>query len=80
MLWFPETWEGGRLDQLEPISSNKECGLESCPRTDEAIIGTPAGVVRAGTVKRQAIEDARKDELTIYVDDSLHKWATEQAT
>ena len=31
-----------------------------CPRTDEAIIGTSTGIVRAGTVKRQAIEDAWK--------------------
>ena len=29
-----------------------------CPRTDEAVIGASTGVVRAGTVKRHAIEDA----------------------
>ena len=57
MLWLPETWEGGRMEKLEP---KFEMGvwLGVCPRTDEAIIGTPAGVMRAGTVKRQAVENA----------------------
>ena len=59
VLWLPETWEGGRIEKLEP-KFEKGVWLGVCPRTDEAIIGTPAGVVRAGTVKRQAIEDAWK--------------------
>ena len=29
-----------------------------CLRTDEAIIGTATGIVRAGTVKRQTIDEA----------------------
>ena len=34
--------------------------LGVCPRPDEAIIGASTGIVRVGTVKRQAIEDAWK--------------------
>ena len=56
---MPETWEGGRLEKLEP-KFEKGIWLGVCPRTDEATVGTPAGIVRAGTVKRQAIEDAWK--------------------
>ena len=39
--------------------------LEVCPWTDEAIIGTSSGIVRAGTVKRQAIEDAWKSTILL---------------
>ena len=51
VLWLPETWEVGRMEKLEP-KFEKEIWLGVCPWTDEAIIGTPAGVVRAGAVKR----------------------------
>ena len=54
MLWLPETLEGGRMEKLEP-KFEKGVWLGVCPSTDEATIGTPAGIVRAGTVKRQAI-------------------------
>ena len=37
------------------------------PRTDEAIIGTSSGIVRAWTVKRQAIEDAWKSTSLLSV-------------
>ena len=57
VLWLPDTWEGGRMEKLEP-KFERGVWLGVCPRTDEEIIGTPAGTVRAGNVKRQAIEDA----------------------
>ena len=59
VLWLPETWEGGREEKVEP-KFEKGLWIRECSRTDEAIIGTPAGVVRAGAVKRQATEDAWK--------------------
>ena len=59
VLWLPETWEDGRSEKLES-KFEKGVWLGVCPRTDEAIVGTLAGFVRAGAVKRQAIEDAWK--------------------
>ena len=43
-----------------------------CPRTDKAIVGTPSGIVRAGTVKRQAIEDAWKSTSLLSI--SVSPW------
>ena len=59
VLWLPEAWESGRMEKLEP---RFEHGIWPgvCPRTDEAVIGTSTGIVRARTVKRHAIEDAWK--------------------
>ena len=45
------------MEKLEP-KFEQGIWLGVCPRTDEAIIGASTGIVRAGTVKRQAIEDA----------------------
>ena len=59
VLCLPETWESGRIEQLEP-KFESGIWLGVCPRTDEAIIGTPAGVVRAGSVKRRTLEEAWK--------------------
>ena len=73
MLWLPEAWEGGRLGKLEP-KSEKGIWLGVCPRISEAIVGTPAGVVRAGTVKRQAIEDAWKASSLLSI--STTPWTT----
>ena len=58
VLLPPETWESGRMEKLEPKFEQGVC-LGVCPRTDEAIIGTSAGIDRAGTVKQQAIEDTQ---------------------
>ena len=69
MLWLPETWESGRMEKLEPKFEHG-VWLGVCPRTDEAIIGTAGGIVRAGTVKRQAIEDAWKSQTLLSVKDS----------
>ena len=38
VLWVPETWETGRVEQLEPKFENG-IWLGICLRTDEAIIG-----------------------------------------
>ena len=46
-------------EKLEP-KFEQGLWLGVCPRADEAIIGTSSGIVRAGTAKRQAIEDAWK--------------------
>ncbi len=56
-MWLPETWESGRMEKLEPKFEHG-VWLGVCPRTDEAIIGTTGGIVRAGTVKRRAMEEA----------------------
>ena len=48
--------------------------LGVCPRRDEATVGTPAGIVRAGTVKRQAIEDAWKASSLLSISTTL--WTT----
>ena len=69
VLWLPETWESGRMEKLEP-KFEQGIWLGVCPRTDEAIIGTTGGIVRAGTVKRQAIEDAWKSTTLLSVRDS----------
>ena len=45
------------MEKLEPKFEHG-VWLGVCPRTDEAIVGTTGGIVRAGTVKRRAIEDA----------------------
>ena len=57
VLWLPETWESGRTEKLEP-KLEKGIWLGVCLPTDEAIIGSSIGIVRARTVKRQAIEEA----------------------
>jgi hypothetical protein len=59
VLWLPETWDSGRMEKLEP-KFEQGIWLGVCSRTGDAIIGTAGGIVRAGTVKRQAIEDAWK--------------------
>ena len=61
MPWLPETWESGRVEQLE-AKFEKGVWLGICPRTDEAIIGVGGMIVRARTVKRQTIEEARSAE------------------
>ena len=73
VLWLPETWEGGRLEKLEP-KLEKGVWHGVCPRTDEAIIGAPAGVVRAETLKPQAIEDAWKASSLLSI--STTPWTT----
>ena len=45
------------MEKLEPKFEHG-VWLGVCPRTDEAIIGTTGGIVRAGMVKRRAIEEA----------------------
>ena len=66
VLWLPETWESGRMEKLEP-KVEQGIWLGGCSRTDEAIIGTSSGIVRAGTVKRQAIEEAWKSTTLLSV-------------
>ena len=61
-----ETWESIRMEKLEP-KFEEGIWLGVCPRTDEAIIGTSSGIVRAGTVKRQGIEDAWKSTTLFLV-------------
>ena len=75
LLWLLETWEGGRTERLEP-KFEKRVWLGVCPRTDEAIIGTPAGVARAEAVKRQANEDACKASSLLSI--STSPWTTER--
>ena len=48
--------------------------LGVCPRTDEAIMCTPAGIVRAGTVKLHAIKDAWKASSLLSI--STTPWTT----
>ena len=66
VLCLPETWESGRMGKLEP-KFEQGIWLGVCSRTDEAIIGTSGGIVRAGTVKRQAIDDAWKSTTLLSV-------------
>ena len=54
------------MEKLEP-KFEQGIWLGVCSRTDEAIIGTAGGIVRAGTVKRQAIEDAWKSTSLLSV-------------
>ena len=54
------------MEKLEP-KFEQGIRLGVCPCTDEAIIGTTGGIVRAGTVKRQAIEDAWKSTTLLSV-------------
>ena len=57
-VWYlPEFWPDGKIRQMEP---NLFAGiwLGVCPRTDEALIGTKDGLVRANTVKRKPLETA----------------------
>ena len=71
--WLPGTWEGGGLKKLEP-KFERGVWLGVCPRTDAAIIVTPAGIGRARTVKRQAIEDAWKATSLLSI--STTPWTT----
>ena len=73
VVWLPEKWEGGRMEKLEP-KFERGVWLRVCPQTDEASIGTPAGIVRAGTVKRGAIEDAWKASRVLSI--STTPWTT----
>jgi hypothetical protein len=66
VLWLPEIWESSRMEKLES-KFEKGIWLGVCPRTDEAIIGSCSGIVRAGTVKRQAIEEAWKSTSMLSV-------------
>ena len=66
VLRRPDTWEGGRMEKLEPHFGHG-IWLGVCPRTDEAIIGTSTGIVRPGTVKRQRIEDAWKSTSLLFI-------------
>ena len=61
------------MEKLEP-KFEKGVWLGVCPRTDEGIVGTPAGIVRTGTVKRQAIEDAWKASSLLSI--STTPWTT----
>ena len=45
------------MEKLEP-KFEKGVWLGVCSRTDEAIIRSAGGIVRAGKVQRQAIEEA----------------------
>ena len=54
------------MEKLEP-KFKQGVWLGVCPRKDEAIIGASSGIVRAGTVKRQAIEDAWKSTSLLSV-------------
>ena len=56
VLWLPETRESGRMEKLQP-KFEKGIWLGVCSRTEEAIIGSSKGIVRAGTVKQQAVEE-----------------------
>ena len=69
-LLLPETWEGGRIEKHELKFERGVC-LGVCPRTDEAIIGTPARIARAGTVKRQVIEVAWKASSLLSISTTL---------
>ena len=57
VLLLSENRQSGRMGKLEP-KFEQGIWLGVCPRPDEAIIGFVSGIVRAGTVKRQAIDDA----------------------
>ena len=54
------------MEKLE-LKFEQGIWLGVCSRTDEAIIRTAGGIVRAGTVKRQAIEDAWKSTSLLSV-------------
>ena len=71
VLWLPETRESGRMEKLEP-KFEKGVWLGVCPRTDKAMIGTATGIVRAGTVKRQTIEEAWNAEQLLAI--TLTPW------
>ncbi len=66
VLWLPETWESGRMEKLEP-QFEPGIWLGVCLRTDEAIVRASSGIVRAGMVKRQTIEDAWKSTSLLSV-------------
>ena len=66
VLWLAETWESGRMEKLEP-KFEQGIWLGVCSRTEEAIIGSTKGIVRAGTAKRQAIEEAWKSTSLLSV-------------
>ena len=61
------------MEKLDP-KFEKGVWLGVCPRTDEAIIGTPCRLVPAGTVKRQASEDAWKASSLLSI--STTPWTT----
>ena len=65
---------GKAADWKSSSRSSRGVWLGVCPRTDEATIVTPAGIVRAGTVKRQAIEDAWKASSLLSI--STTPWTT----
>ena len=73
VLWLPETCESGRMEKLEP-KFEQVVWLGVCPRTNEAIVVAFSGIVRAGTVKRQAIEDAWTSTSLISVSVSNTPW------
>ena len=75
VLWLPETWESGRMENLEPKFEN-DVWLGICPRTDEAIIGTATGIVRAGTMKRQTMEETRNAQQLLAT--TLTPWTVER--
>ena len=54
------------MEKLEP-KFEQVIWLGVCSCTDEAIIGTSGGIVCAGTVKRQAIEEAWKSTTLLSV-------------
>ena len=57
-VWYlPEFWPDGKIRQMEPKFFAGIC-LGVCPRTDEALISTRDGLVRASTVKRKPPETA----------------------
>ena len=57
-VWYlPEFWPDGKIRQMEP-KFFAGIWLGVCPRTDEALIGTKEGLVRANTVKRKPLETA----------------------
>ena len=57
VYYLPEFWPDGKIRQMEPKFFSG-LWLGACPRTDEALIGTDKGLVRANTVKRKPIESA----------------------
>ena len=69
--WFGCPSHGKAADWKSSSRNSRRDWLGVCPRTDEAIVGQPAGVVRAGTVKRQAIEDAWKVSILLSISMTL---------
>ena len=57
VYYLPEFWPDGKIRQMEPKFFSG-VWLGASPRTDEALIGTDKGLVRASTVKRKPIESA----------------------